>query len=180
MKHFFAIAFICFFTMNISAQNKSQKSDVVKIAYYNIDSVLSRMPEFLAAGDSMWRFYQKLELKMAELNMDSSRLEEEISNNKLSKEGLELKKMELEELKIQRKNYIISAQESFVAYKAELLKPIFEKIDAAAQKIAKEKGYIFLPGENNSDNSGIPNSKTYDIFKDMCKELGIPVSKKKK
>lgn len=178
MKHLFAVLIFVFSIVTINAQSK-KKSEVIKIAHYNVDSLLNLMPEFHAAADSSILFYRKLEPKMTQLLTDSAKLMDEITNGNLPNDQLELKKKELEALQIEMHDYLTFALKAYVDYKTKVLQPVFDKMTDAAVRIAKEKGYIFLEGENNSDNSGIPNSKTYNIFKDMCKELGIPIPKKK-
>lgn len=178
MKHFFVVAFVCLSMMSVNAQTKAQPGSDFKIAYFDLDSLLAIMPEFKIAADSAQSYYTKLEARMYLKNV---KLEGEMEELDRMAEGKakEAKKKEIEDMSNDISNYQVTSQENYEAYKTKLLVPVFAKISAAAKKVAKEKGYAFVLDGSKTATTIVFANESYNIFDDMCKELGIPVPRKK-
>ncbi|MDQ3110277.1 MAG: OmpH family outer membrane protein [Bacteroidota bacterium] len=176
MKHFLFVVCFCFSMFTLDAQTKA--SSDFKIAYFDMDSLLTIMPEFKVVSDSAQVFYLRLEAQLNDMNVYIQKLKEEIISKDWTKEVAAVKAAELEALQTRAKKFQEIAREEYAAYRERLLAPVIAKINAAAKKVAKEKGYAFVLDGGKEVGIIIFANESYNIFDDMCKELGIPLPKK--
>jgi outer membrane protein len=170
MKRLLSItAILCFFAFTSNAQNKE-----FKIAYFDLDSLLSMMPEFTVASDSAQKYYDRLEKEMYNMTIELQKKTDEYISKDWSKEESVRRQKELDDLEQRIKDFQVVSQDEYTEYRSKMLVPIFHKVQAAAKKVAKEKGYAYVLDGSQSATVIIFASESYDIFDDMCKELKIP------
>lgn len=178
MKHFFVILLFCVSVFAVNAQSKAQSGADFKVAYFDRDSLLKIMPDYKAAADKAQQFYQNLEKQISDMNMSQQLLVEEIATKDFTPQAKAIKEKELTALQNDIAAFKVTAQEEYKAYNERMLAPMIEKINAAAKKVAREKGYAYVLDGSKSAGIIIFANESYNIFDDMCKELGIPVPKK--
>lgn len=169
MKHFFFILLFCVSAFAVSAQGKNKAGSDSRIAYYNLNLLLNLMPEFKLAADSLAAYQVKIEKVMSDMNSKLQQLTGDSAKNE--KEIVDLRK------KIA--NYKETSAKEIEACNERLLGPILEKVKLAQNKIARENGYTEVLDTSEATRSVVFPKGSVDIFDDMCKELGIPVPKKK-
>ncbi len=139
MKLFIAAAIIMISASTVNAQ---------KSAYISVDQVVSIMPE-TAKLDSMLRKYQadSLNPRFTYLVQEYNR-KDSIANGKDSlKTPLSVRsqiRQELEQYAYEIQNWQQIVQQSLQGKQQQLLEPIYRKVDAAIQAVAKENGYTYV------------------------------------
>lgn len=179
MKHFLLLLLFCVPVTAVNAQSKTSTAPAFKIAYFDKDSLLAIIPEFIAANDSAQKFQAELEKQMTVMLEELQKKSDEYNKlgHKPPKEIIEQEK-ELYSLQQNIQAFQTVAQEKYEAYKKQLLVPVYSKVNDAARKIAKEKGYAYVLDGSKSAEIIIFANESYNIFDDMCKELGISIPKK--
>ena len=147
-----------------------------KYACVNTDYVLKNMPDYTNAQKRLDKYVadwqQELQRKMAEL--DEMRKEYEQESYLLPEN---LKKRRQEEM-ADKENAIMKLQQQRFGpngdldkKRAELLKPVQDRVYAAIERIAHEKNYAFVFDRAANANLLFANKK-YDISDDVLESLG--------
>jgi outer membrane protein len=145
-----------------------------KYGYINTSQLLSIMPESKEADDQMRNEVTKLEEELGNLNVEyQNKLQKYVEEQEsLTPTVKQLRERELVELQTRMQEFQAGAQESLQQRRAELLQPIFGKIENAISEVAREKGYYFV---FDVERSGILyfNDETEDIFPFVREKLGL-------
>ena len=147
-----------------------------KYAVVNTDYVLKSLPDYASAQKRLDRYvadWQKelsdkaaeLETMRADYEQESYLLPENLKKRR--QEEIKAKEQELRALQQQR----FGTGGDLDKKRAELLKPVQDRVYAAIERIAQEKNYAFV-----FDKAGSPAvlfaSKKYDISDDVLESLG--------
>jgi outer membrane protein len=147
MKRFFtSLSVIAIILLALSWTNTSggTSANAKKIAVYNIDSILVKMPEYDSVVSSQVKFQKELDdqiilmeaayqQKISDFNRDSSKFSPAISM---------LKKRELTDIHARIQEFREAAAEELDKRNNILLAPLKEKINAAASESGKSNGYM--------------------------------------
>ena len=165
--------------------NLQAKDKPLKIGYTNLDYILSLLPETKRIETDYKSFEKqlknRLEAKVGEFQEKLQALEKgyETMTDPVRKQ----REAELLQLKSSLEQLQIESQESLANKNVELLKPVYEKIQQAIERVAKENGYTHV---FNQETGGIfillYAPEEYDISDLVLKKLGInqPKDKTKK
>ena len=117
-----------------------------KIAFIDLDSLLSVMPEMTKAKDSSATYYKQLESTLGAMQKElNDKLAEYQANEKVYTELIKnTKQKELQDLNQRIQDFQVQAQTEFQKYNDKLTKPLNEKAKKAIEKVAKAKGYKFV------------------------------------
>lgn len=177
MKNLFkaAIAAILILMAAPVAVNAQAKATPSAVAHFNLDSLLNVMPDFKKAQDDAQLYYKSLENQLMKMKMELDRKMNEYDSLSPTWSGLikSLKEKEIVDLQQNMEAFQMSAQQDFANKRAELLKPIYEKIRNASKAVAVRRGYKYVIDSSQSSAIVIYSSPADDIFMDMVKELGI-------
>lgn len=147
----------------------------IKIAHFNLDSLLTILPDMKTANDKAAAFYKDLESKMYAMQMEYENKKNELEN---TKDLSPVKKAQLESeiaaLESRIEAFQAQAQIDYTNYKAELVGPIFAKIQSAANEVAAEKGYDIVLDSSWGTGVVVYANPKDDIFRAVCAKLGIP------
>ena len=144
-----------------------------KIAYVELDSLLSVMPEMAEAKKASAEHYKQLEGTLSTMQKElNDKLAEFQSNEKTYTDLIKTtKQKELQDLNQRIQDFQVQAQTDFQKKNEELTKPINAKAKKAIEKVAKAKGYKMV-----LDGSGallLYSEPADDIFPAVKAELGI-------
>jgi outer membrane protein len=117
-----------------------------KFGYLSTSQLLQIMPEGSAADNQLRLEIQNLEKELETLNAEyrnkvQKYLEEQET---LSNSVRQLRERELTELQNRIQEFQAGAQEDLQQKRAELLQPIFAKIESVIAEVARERGYTFV------------------------------------
>lgn len=169
MKHRLIILFALLALMpSVSAQ---------KYAVVNTDYVLKNIPDYSAAQKRLDRYVEDWtrELSEKQTEIDEMRASYEQESYLLPDN---LKKRRQEELKAKEKELRDLQQQRFAAggdldkRRAELLRPVQDRVYSAIERIANEKNYAFVFDKAGSATV-LFASKKYDISDDVLELLGF-------
>lgn len=148
-----------------------------KYAVVNTDYVLKSMPDYSAAQKRMDRYVEdwSAELRDKQGELESMRADYEQEAYLLPDN---LKKRRQEEIKAKEKEIRDLQQQRFGAggdldkRRAELLRPVQDRVYAAIERVAQEKNYAFVFDKAGSATV-LYASKKYDISDDVLEILGV-------
>ena len=148
-----------------------------KYAVINTDYVLKSLPDYASAQKRLDRYvadWQKeLSDKAAELETMRADYEQEsylLPENLKKRRQDEIRAKEQEIRDLQQQHF--GAGGDLERHRAELLKPVQDRVFSAIERIANEKNYTFV-----FDKAGSPTvlyaNKKYDISDDVLEQLGV-------
>lgn len=150
-----------------------------KIAHVHLDSVLTMMPETKKAEQEAQNYLQQLEKTMADMQTKFQNDLKDYETNQASMSEL-IRKVKEDELRGQQErlqNFQGQAQADLQRKRDELLKPIYDKANAAIQKVAKANGYKFVM--DNSNGTLLYFEQSDNILNLVKKEMNITADPKK-
>lgn len=168
MKRIIPIAILLLTLLPLQAQ---------KYAVVNTDYVLKSMPDYSAAQKRLDRYVQDWSAELVEKQgeLESMRAEYEQESYLLPDN---LKKRRQEEIKAKEKEIRDLQQQRFGAggdldkRRAELLRPVQDRVYSAIERVAQEKNYAFVFDKAGSATV-LYASKKYDISDDVLEVLGV-------
>jgi outer membrane protein len=148
-------------------------SQAQKIAFVELDSLLSVMPEMIEAKKASADYYKQLEVTLTTMQKElNDKLADYQSKEKEYTDLIkQTKQKELQDMNQRIQDFQAQAQTDFQKKNDELTKPINEKAKKAIEKVAKAKGYKMVI---DSSIGGVLYSDPADnIFLLVKAELGV-------
>ena len=144
-----------------------------KTAFIDLDSILSIMPEMVAAKKVSADHYKELEGTLTTMQKElNDKLADYQANEKNYTDLIkQTKQKELQDLNQRIQDFQTQAQTDFQKKNEELTRPINEKAKKSIEKVAKAKGYKMV-----IDASGgvlLYSEPSDDIFNAVKADLGI-------
>ena len=148
-----------------------------KYACVNTDYVLKSLPDYVSAQKRLDRYVADWQKELADkaAEIDELRADYEQENYLLPEN---LKKRRLEEIRLKEEEIRALQQQHFGAggdldkRRAELLKPIQDRVYSIIERIANEKNYVFVFDKAGSATV-LFASKKVDISDDVLEQLGV-------
>ena len=161
-------SFITIGLMAISFASQAQK-----IAFIELDSLLSLTPEMIEAKKASADYYKQLESTIADMQKELNGKNAEYQNNEKTYTDLikQTKQKELQDINQRLQDFQQQAQVDFQKKNVELMKPINDKAKKAIEKVAKAKGYKIVL--DTSPGGVLYYEPSDDIFLLVKAELGI-------
>ena len=142
MKNLFKVMFlgIALFVMSGVAQAQ------VKIAHVNTAEILDAMPDKAKAEKSLENYYNELQSQLQTMATEYQNKMQDYEANQATMSNLvkQSKEKEIVDLQNRIQQFQANAENEFEAKRAELLKPILDKIQNAINTVGKEKGYTYI------------------------------------
>ncbi len=169
-----AILFLVVFIAGITFSNAQ------KFGYIDLESVVSKMPEFEKAKAQLEKEYRDVQNQLEQLQVEYNKKLQELQenmqlpandSNKWSPAVLQLKQQELSDLQQRIVNFQNTAQQTLQQRQVDLFKPVYNKVDSVVDIIAKKQGYIFVVTKDNVYY--INKTKVDDITPEVEKILGL-------
>ena len=155
------------------------QSNVPKIGYTNVEYVIQQLPEYSQIEKQIEEHAQQLEkqlqAKVQEFQQKGQEYQQ--SAQTMIPEVRQDKEQELQNLQQSIQKFQREADVSIQRKQSELLEPVYEKVEKAITKVAKDNGFTHV----FSDGSGMVNVLLYaseddDITNLVLKELGVTPS----
>lgn len=167
IKVFFLAAAL--FVMNgfVSAQT-------VKIAHVNTSEVMNDMPERTKAEKNLETYYNELQEQLKTMYGEYQNKLQDYQANAETMSNLvkQSKEKELVDLESRITAFQSNAESEFENKRAELLKPLLEKIQNAINAVGKEKGYTYIL-DLSTGAAVFVGDDAIDVTKDVKAKLGI-------
>ena len=142
MKRVFKVLFlgVALFVMNGVANAQ------VKIAHVNTAEVLDAMPDKAKAEKDLEKYYNDLQTQLQTMAQEYQTKMQDYEANQATMSNLVKQSKEKEIIDIQNRiqQFQANAEADFEAKRAELLKPMLDKIQNAINTVGKEKGYTYI------------------------------------
>ena len=146
----------------------------VKMAHVNTAEILDAMPDKDKAEKAMEKYYGELQSQLQAMAQEYQSKMQDYEANVATMSNLVKQSKEKEIIDIQNRiqQFQANAEQVFEAKRAELLKPILDKIQTAINNVGKEKGYTYIFDLATGAAVYVGNDAV-DATKDVKAKLGI-------
>lgn len=148
-------------------------SQAQKIAFIELDSLLSLMPEMTEAKKASADYYKQLEVTLTTMQKELNDKLADYQGHEKDYTDLikQTKQKELQDMNQRIQDFQTQAQADFQKKNDELTKPINAKAKKAIEKVAKAKGYKMVL--DSSIGGVLYSEPSDDIFLLVKAELGV-------
>jgi outer membrane protein len=137
------IAFLVLASVTVQAQ---------KFGYVNTSAILSEMPELKQAEANLKSYQTQLQKKgqsmLEELQQEYQAVQAKVQNGDLSPKQQESEAARLKQKETELGQYEQEMMEKIQEKRTTELQPIYDKLNAAIEEVAKENGYQFIFDES--------------------------------
>ena len=170
MKNLFKVMFLGVALFVMSGVANAQ----VKIAHVNTAEILDAMPDKASAEKSMEKYYNELQSQLQTMANEYQTKMQDYEANVATMSNLVKQSKEKEIIDIQNRiqQFQANAEQEFESKRAELLKPILDKIQNAINAVGKEKGYTYII-DLATGAAVYTGDDAIDATKDVKVKLGI-------
>jgi outer membrane protein len=154
------------------AQTKNITTGALKIGYVDTQVILEQFSEAQQAQKKLQEYqqywYNKLDSMQTKLKNDYEEYQKKQAMMTEDKKKEEQQKLILAEQEMmQLKQEKFGEQGEYVKYRMELLKPIYDKIQKAIEKVAKKEGYSYVLDKNVALYTEDKFNLTFDVLKEL-------------
>ena len=155
-------------SVNVSAQSK--------VGTINTEFIISQMPELKEVQSQMEAYNkelgQKIQNKYTEYQELVQKFEEE--KDSLNEVVRKIRENEIYDMEQNINKLQQNSQKLARVKRDELMRPLYEKIGTAIEKVVQEQGYTQIFNENNGLVYGSPED---DLTEEVLDEMGIEIEK---
>ena len=146
----------------------------VKIAHVNSAEILDAMPDKAKAEKNLEKYYGELQSQLETMAKEYQTKMQDYEANQATMSNLvkQSKEKEIVDLQTRIQQFQINAESEFEAKRAELLKPMLDKIQNAINVVGKEKGYTYIL-DLATGAAVYVGDNAVDCTKDVKAKLGI-------
>lgn len=170
MKRVFRVLFLGVALFMMSGVVNAQ----VKIAHVNTAEILDAMPDKAKAEKSLEKYYGELQNQLEAMAKEYQTKMQDYEANQATMSNLvkQSKEKEIVDLQTRIQQFQVNAEQEFEAKRAELLKPILDKIQTAINTVGKEKGYTYILDLATGATVYV-GADAVDATKDVKAKLGL-------
>ena len=170
MKRLFKVMFLGIALFVMSGMANAQ----VKLAHVNTAEILDVMPDKASAEKSLEKYYVELQAQLETMAKEYQTKMQDYEANQATMSNLvkQSKEKEIIDLQTRIQQFQANAENEFEAKRAELLKPILDKIQNAINAVGKEKGYTYIL-DLATGAAVYVGTDAVDCTKDVKAKLGI-------
>lgn len=165
---------VLFLAVALFVMNGFVSAQTPKIAHVNTSEIMNEMPERPKAEKDLETYYNELQeqLKVMYAEYQTKLQDYQANAETMSNLVKQSKEKELVDLESRITAFQNNAESEFDAKRAELLKPLLEKIQNAINAVGKEKGYTYII-DLATGTVVYVGDDAIDITKDVKAKLGI-------
>ena len=170
MKRLFKVMFLGIALFVMSGMANAQ----VKLAHVNTAEILDVMPDKASAEKSLEKYYGELQAQLETMAKEYQTKMQDYEANQATMSNLvkQSKEKEIIDLQTRIQQFQANAENEFEAKRAELLKPILDKIQNAINTVGKEKGFTYIL-DLATGAAVYVGTDAVDCTKDVKAKLGI-------
>lgn len=165
---------VLFLAVALFVMNGFVSAQTPKIAHVNTSEIMNDMPERPKAEKDLETYYNELQeqLKVMYAEYQTKLQDYQANAETMSNLVKQSKEKELVDLESRITAFQNNAESEFDAKRAELLKPLLEKIQNAINAVGTEKGYTYII-DLATGTVVYVGTDAIDITKDVKAKLGI-------
>lgn len=121
-------------------------AQTIKVAHVNTNEVMNAMPEKATAEKNLEKYYGELQEQLKTMAAEYQTKMQDYQANMETMSNLvkQSKEKEILDLETRIQQFQANAEGEFDKKRAELLKPLLDKIQKAIDEVGKEKGYTYI------------------------------------
>ena len=165
---------VFFLAAALFVMNGFVSAQTMKIAHVNTNEIMNDMPDRAKAEKNLENYYNELQEQLKTMLGEYQNKLQDYQSNAETMSNLvrQSKEKELVDLESRITAFQNNAEESFENKRAELLKPLLDKIQNAINAVGKEKGYTYIIDVATGATVYI-GTDAVDVTKDVKAKLGI-------
>lgn len=177
MKNTSIIFFVLVFSLlfGVDQQKSHAQSSELEIGFVNQQTILNKMPDMKAVQQRLQNYVERKQEEISEREQDFQRQVQEYQQKEsvISESAKTREEERLGELRAELQQMSYDLQEEYQERQQELIEPLFEKIQAAINEVAAERGLTFVLNTNTINGDVIvlyasPEAQSnYDITNDV-------------
>ena len=146
-----------------------------KFGHVKFAEILTVMPEYTKAQTDIQAQQKQYEdeMKRASDELTKKFTEYQLEQANLPKNILERRQKELQELNEKGMQFQADAQQQLQKAYAEMMEPIYKKIDDAIKAVGQEGGYVYIFDLNRTDIPFVNESLSTDVTPAVKGKLGL-------
>ena len=147
----------------------------VKIAHVNTAEILEAMPDKERAEKDLEKYYTELQNQLQAMAREYQTKMQDYEANQATMSNLvrQSKEKEIVDLQTRIQQFQLNAEEEFEKKRAELLRPILDKIQNAINAVGREKGYTYIIDLATGAAVWV-GTDAVDCSRDVRAKLGLP------
>ena len=147
----------------------------VKIAHVNTAEILDAMPDKAKAEQDLEKYYTELQNQLQAMAREYQTKMQDYEANQATMSNLvrQSKEKEIVDLQTRIQQFQLNAEEEFEKKRAELLRPILDKIQNAINAVGREKGYTYIIDLATGAAVWV-GTDAVDCSRDVRAKLGLP------
>lgn len=153
----------------------SAQTDAPKYGHLNLGNLMAQLPQTKVAEDSLGVFMTQLSAKDSVMTKAFEtaylQLQKEYNEGSLTPVMLQQRQAQLEKQRQEIQEFEAKAQKDIEARRAQLLQPIYSKVEEAIKAVAQENGYLMI--FDISTGAMLFAAETIDVMPLVKKKLGI-------
>jgi len=171
MKRVFKVLFLGIALFVMSGVANAQ----VKIAHVNTAEILEAMPDKERAEKDLEKYYTELQNQLQAMAREYQTKMQDYEANQATMSNLvrQSKEKEIVDLQTRIQQFQLNAEEEFEKKRAELLRPILDKIQNAINAVGREKGYTYIIDLATGAAVWV-GTDAVDCSRDVRAKLGLP------
>lgn len=171
MKRVFKVLFLGIALFVMSGVANAQ----VKIAHVNTAEILDAMPDKAKAEQDLEKYYTELQNQLQAMAREYQTKMQDYEANQATMSNLvrQSKEKEIVDLQTRIQQFQLNAEEEFEKKRAELLRPILDKIQNAINAVGREKGYTYIIDLATGAAVWV-GTDAVDCSRDVRAKLGLP------
>lgn len=152
-----------------------------KIGYTNIDAIVFNMPEITGINSELDTYQKQLgsqvNTKRGEINTKMQQLEQMAQDPNAAQIVLQERQNEIIKLQENLQAFSVQAEQAYGNKQAQLLNPVYQKVQNAIEEVRTEKGYAMILNAQIAGAGGIvlAGRDEDNITEAVFAKLGVPM-----
>ena len=137
---------VVFFVLALIAMSSTAYSQDLKIGYANVDSIITKLPEFKVSQRSLETYAKQLQNQLTAQQTKAQTRYEQLQKDypTMTDQAKAEAEKELQELDVKLRKLQLEAQQSLKKRENDLLMPLYDKATEAIKTVTKEQGYTYI------------------------------------
>jgi outer membrane protein len=149
-------------------------AQAAKFGHVNANFVLSKMPEYAKAMKTLTKLDSTYNLELEKLSVEINKKVEDYNNDTIAPQLLkDVKAQEIQELQFRAQQFQQRIEQDMQQQQVQLIRPISNKVITAINRIAEERGLVYVFDVSSGNPVYVDEEKSVDLVPLLMEDFGI-------